>query len=138
MVTVTARLNEPVTAQGTITLSGGAQPMQRHAVRSQTAWPKRRCIVPDARLWSDKDPYLYDLTVQTESDRYTLQVGIRTIAVQGGQILLNGQPVQLNGFGRHEDFIASGKGLNLPLLVKDYQLMRWTGANSLPHLALPL
>jgi beta-glucuronidase len=38
--------------------------------------------------------------------------------------------VQLNGFGRHEDFFASGKGLNLPLMVKDYQLMRWTGANS--------
>jgi beta-glucuronidase len=50
--------------------------------------------------------------------------------VEGGQILLNGKPVQLNGFGRHEDFIASGKGLNLPLLVKDYQLMHWTGANS--------
>jgi beta-glucuronidase len=50
--------------------------------------------------------------------------------VQDGQILLNGQPVQLNGYGRHEDFFASGKGLNLPLLVKDYQLMRWTGANA--------
>ena len=50
--------------------------------------------------------------------------------MQGGQILLNGQPVQLNGFGRHEDFFASGKGLNLPLMVKDYDLMRWTGANS--------
>jgi beta-glucuronidase len=50
--------------------------------------------------------------------------------VQGGQILLNGQPVQMNGFGRHEDFFASGKGLNLPLLVKDYGLMRWTGATS--------
>jgi len=59
-----------------------------------------------------------------------LKVGIRTIYVQGNQILLNGTPVKLNGFGRHEDFIASGKGLNLPLLVKDYQLMRWTGANS--------
>jgi beta-glucuronidase len=86
--------------------------------------------IADARLWSDQDPYLYDLTVQTESDRYTLQVGIRTIEVQGGQILLNGQPVQMNGFGRHEDFFASGKGLNLPLLVKDYGLMRWTGATS--------
>jgi beta-glucuronidase len=57
-------------------------------------------------------------------------VGVRTIEVQGGQILLNGKPVQLNGYGRHEDFYASGKGLNLPLMVKDYQLMSWTGANS--------
>ena len=86
--------------------------------------------VPDARFWSNKDPHLYDLTIQTVSDRYTLQVGIRTVEVQGGQILLNSQPVQMNGFGRHEDFFASGKGLNLPLLVKDYGLMRWTGATS--------
>ncbi len=75
-------------------------------------------------------PHLYDLTLQTDHDHYALKVGIRTIAVQGGQVLLNGNPVQMNGFGRHEDFIASGKGLNLPLIIKDYQLMRWTGANS--------
>ena len=81
-------------------------------------------------FWSDTDPFLYALTIQTDDDSYTLQVGIRTIAVQGGQILLNGKAVKMNGFGRHEDFIASGKGLNLPLMVKDYQLMRWTGANS--------
>ena len=61
---------------------------------------------------------------------YSLRLGIRTVEVQGGQILLNGKPVKLNGFGRHEDFFASGKGLNLPLLVKDYALMGWTGANA--------
>ena len=52
-----------------------------------------KLIVPNAQLWSDKNPYLYDLTVQTETDRYSLQVGIRTIKVKGGQILLNGHPV---------------------------------------------
>ncbi len=50
--------------------------------------------VPNAHLWSDKDPYLYDLTVATEGDQYSLKVGIRTIAVDGGKILLNGQPVK--------------------------------------------
>ena len=87
-------------------------------------------VVPSARLWSDQDPYLYDLDIFSPGDHYSLKIGIRTVAVVGGQILLNGRPVQMNGFGRHEDFIASGKGLNLPLMVKDYQLMRWTGANS--------
>jgi beta-glucuronidase len=70
------------------------------------------------------------LTITTSNDRYTLLIGIRTVEVRGGQILLNDQPVQLNGFGRHEDFFASGRGLNLPLLIKDYGLMRWIGANS--------
>jgi beta-glucuronidase len=128
-VQVTARLNAAVTAQGTVTLTGSAEPV-RADLAFQNGVAQATLAVPQAHLWSDKDPYLYELTVATDSDRCTLPVGIRTIAVDGGRILLNGQPVHLNGFGRHEDFIASGKGLNLPLLVKDYQLMRWTGANS--------
>ena len=62
-------------------------------------------------------------------DCYTLAIGIRTIAVESDQLLLNGAPVKLVGFGRHEDFPV-GKGLLPALIVKDYALMRWMGANS--------
>jgi beta-glucuronidase len=129
IVKVSARLNEPVTAQATISLSGGKNLVQAE-VSFKKGVAETKLVVPAARLWSNKDPFLYNLTIATGSDRYSLKVGIRTIEVKGPQILLNGQPVLLNGFGRHEDFFASGKGLNLPLLVKDYQLMRWTGAVS--------
>mgnify|MGYP000919481011 FL=1 len=126
---MTVKLNEPVDGPGWVELKGGDGTLNAgldfHGGEAQA-----KLEVPGAHLWSDKDPYLYDLTVATESDQYSLKVGIRTIAVDGGKILLNGQPVKMNGYGRHEDFIASGKGLNLPLMVKDYQLMRWTGANS--------
>ena len=91
--------------------------------------------VPGARLWSTDDPYLHALTVTlTEGDahidRYTLGVGIRTIDVDGDKILLNGKPIVLTGFGRHEDFPIHGRGLNMPLIVKDYALLKWIGANS--------
>lgn len=129
VVRVSARLNKPATTRGTLTLSGGETALEVELAFVDGA-ASAELRVPNARLWSDTDPYLYDLTVQAAGDRYTLKAGVRTIAVSGGQILLNGRPVQLNGFGRHEDFIASGKGLNLPLMVKDYQLMRWTGANA--------
>jgi beta-glucuronidase len=91
--------------------------------------------VPDARLWCPDDPYLYTLTVtlveeEQVIDRYALEVGIRTIAVEGDQILLNGEPIFLTGFGRHEDFPVHGRGLNMPLIVKDYALLKWVGANS--------
>jgi beta-glucuronidase len=91
--------------------------------------------VPAARLWCPDDPYLYKLTVTLNDgdevvDRYTLDVGIRTVAVDGGQILLNGEPIFLTGFGRHEDFPVHGRGLNMPLIVKDYSLLKWVGANS--------
>lgn len=126
---VIVKLNEPVTGHGSVTLQGGDGAIQA-SLDFNGGKAEAVLTVPGAHLWSDKDPYLYDLTVTTEEDSYSLKVGIRTIAVDGGKILLNGKPVKLNGYGRHEDFIASGKGLNLPLMVKDYQLMRWTGANS--------
>jgi beta-galactosidase/beta-glucuronidase len=96
---------------------------------------KATMTVPDARLWCPDDPYLYQLTVTLVQDdaildRYSLDVGIRTIAVDGGKILLNGEPIFLTGFGRHEDFPVHGRGLNMPLIVKDYSLLKWVGANS--------
>lgn len=128
-VQVKVKLNAAVEAKGSAVLAGGDAVYKADLVFTAGV-AEATLVVPDARLWSDKDPYLYDLTVTTEADQYSLKVGIRTIAVRGSQILLNGKPIKLNGYGRHEDFIASGKGLNLPLIVKDYQLMKWTGANS--------
>ncbi len=91
--------------------------------------------VAEAALWAPGSPNLYDLTVELLKggavvDRYTQQIGIRTIAVKGDQLLLNGNPVMLKGFGRHEDFPISGRGLVPAVLIKDYALMSWVGANS--------
>ncbi len=91
--------------------------------------------VPDAALWAPGSPNLYDLTVELRRgdatvDRYSLAIGIRTIAVDGDRLLLNGQPITLTGFGRHEDFPITGRGLVPAVIVKDYALMEWIGANS--------
>lgn len=91
--------------------------------------------VPDAALWSPAAPNLYDLMIElldgeTVLDRYTLPVGIRTVRVEGDRLLLNGEPVVLRGFGRHEDFHLAGRGYQPVVALKDYELMRWIGANS--------
>jgi len=91
--------------------------------------------IPQVKTWSPSSPFLYDLTIRlmngnTVSDAYTLPVGVRTVAIDGDQLLLNGQPIYLQGFGRHEDFPVSGRGFNAPVIIKDYALMRWVGANS--------
>ncbi len=91
--------------------------------------------IPSARLWRPNDPHLYPLTVMLSdgpsiTDSYSLDIGIRTIAVRKDQLLLNGQPIKLTGFGKHEDFPLSGRGENLPMWIRDYELLRWIGANS--------
>ena len=91
--------------------------------------------IASARLWNTTDPHLYPLALTLNdgarvTDSYTLDIGIRTIEVRGDQILLNGQAIKLTGFGKHEDFPINGRGLNLPLVVRDYELLKWVGANS--------
>jgi beta-glucuronidase len=91
--------------------------------------------VPCAELWAPESPNLYELTVElvhggSVRDRYTLPVGIRTVSVEDDLLLLNGEPISLRGFGRHEDFPVTGRGLAPAVVVKDYALMRWVGANS--------
>uniref|UniRef100_A0A8C9JYR4 Glucuronidase beta n=1 Tax=Panthera tigris altaica TaxID=74533 RepID=A0A8C9JYR4_PANTA len=74
------------------------------------------------------------LTAQTAagsvSDFYTLPVGIRTVAVTEHQFLINGKPFYFHGVNKHEDADIRGKGFDWPLLVKDFNLLRWLGANA--------
>ena len=91
--------------------------------------------VKQAKFWDMKTPNLYDLTVDIVKDNaiidsYSLKVGIRTIEVKGDKLLLNGKPIYLTGFGRHEDFPITGRGYVPAVIIKDYSLMRWVGANS--------
>ncbi len=91
--------------------------------------------VKEAKLWDTISPNLYDLTVDIVKDdsildSYSLKVGIRTIEVKGDKLLLNGEPIYLTGFGRHEDFPITGRGYVPALIIKDYSLMKWIGANS--------
>ncbi len=89
----------------------------------------------DARLWSPADPHLEPLVVELERageivDRYLLPIGLRSVEVEGDRLLLNGRPLRLRGFGRHEDFPVSGRGVPSAVTVSDLELLRWTGANS--------
>jgi beta-glucuronidase len=91
--------------------------------------------VAPAGLWSPASPRLHTLTAELRrrgelADRYTLRCGIRTVEVSGQELLLNGAPVQLRGFGRHEDFPVLGRGTVAALAARDLLLMRQLGANS--------
>ncbi|GAB3164462.1 beta-glucuronidase [Telluribacter humicola] len=120
--------------RGTITVTGNGKKYEapiRIAGNAATA----TVSIPDVRLWSPEDPYLYQVEVtvgdnKTTLDRYTLETGVRTISTTSTQVLLNGKPVFLKGFGKHEDFPIFGRGAANPVIVKDFSLMKWAGANS--------
>ncbi len=58
------------------------------------------------KRWSPEAPTLYDVDFEASGDRVHDRMGLRTIAVRGSEILLNGQPVTLRGISIHEEEIA--------------------------------
>jgi len=88
-----------------------------------------------ARLWGIGRPNLYELRITLlengrETDQYSQEFGVRKVEVKDNRLLLNGEPVFLKGFGKHEDYSISGKGHNNSVMVKDFGLLDWIGANS--------
>jgi beta-glucuronidase len=92
--------------------------------------------IENARLWSPEEPDRYRLEVTLSKqgrpvDRYCLMIGVRTVEVTGREVLVNGKPYHFQGLGRHEDFHVVGSGVSLPLLVRDFALLKWLGVNSI-------
>ncbi|SEA11619.1 beta-glucuronidase [Lachnospiraceae bacterium NK3A20] len=88
-----------------------------------------------AQLWWPLKSYLYrvKLTVKAadgSTDVYELPYGIRTVRVEERNFLINEKPFYFKGYGKHEDTFPNGRGINIPMYVKDISIMKWQGANS--------
>ncbi|KAK2828793.1 hypothetical protein Q5P01_019827 [Channa striata] len=133
-----------VTVQGaaTATLKVTLMDKDKHCVASSSG-PSGVLKVADVKLWwpylMHVNPgYLYSMEVRLVAadgksnyeDVYTLPVGIRTVNVTSTQFLINNKPFYFHGVNKHEDSDIRGKGLDWPLIVKDFNLIKWLGANS--------
>jgi len=134
IVDVAFAVNNDWSGPAVLVLSGGPSPITV-PVEVKRGAGSAQIRVPAVRAWSPEDPHLYRLNVRLGDgkapiDDYPIKVGVRTVEVRGSEIRVNGKPVFLTGFGKHEDFPMHGKGLDLPVLVRDFELLRWIGANS--------
>ena len=87
--------------------------------------------VAAVHLWQVRNAYLYRFVIQAGEgyDCYEEKIGIRTVKIEGHHILINGKPVYLKGFGKHEDFDIIGRGFSWAVAKRDFECMKWTGAN---------
>ncbi|MGF6355029.1 beta-glucuronidase [Paenibacillus sp. 4624] len=92
-------------------------------------------IISDVRLWEPLNAYLYTLRVELETEGETIDVyeqpfGVRSVEVKEGKFLINDKPFYFKGYGKHEDTTIHGRGFNEAANVLDFNLMKWSGANS--------
>lgn len=86
----------------------------------------------NVKAWSNAKPNLYMLNVVLALDGEDIddmieRVGFRTVEVKGCKMYLNGEPIYLKGFNRHEDYAVDGCAVTLQHMAQDMELM--IGAN---------
>ncbi len=87
-----------------------------------------------ARPWSPARPNLYTLRLglkqgRTLADTREVCFGVRRFEVRGTQLLLNGEPLELRGFDRHEEYAGTGRVDPGGQLEADLRLIRQMNGN---------
>ena len=105
----------------------------RHGAFSAYLWPGDRVgaelQVPAIEAWSHESPTRYRvLVVLRDGDRVvdvrSTRIGFRRVEVQGGELLVNGRPVLINGVNRHENHPDTGRTVTVEDLRRDLELMK--------------
>ena len=87
-----------------------------------------------AKSWSPEEPNLYTASIElVENDRAVavqhVRFGFRKIETQGSKVLLNGRPIYMFGFNRHEDSHLTGMAWDAKTTESDLRDMKRMGAN---------
>jgi len=121
--TVRARIASTLIELGPVTVAAGVS-------------VELRCVspLPGVAAWSAESPTLYALTVElldgaVIADDLIDRVGFREVALSGKQLLLNGRPLRLRGYNRHEDHALFGSALPVEAMMADLQLLADLGCN---------
>ena len=96
-----------------------------NAVKAVFRNGRAKVKVPNFRLWSPEEPNLHMVEVDGVKTRF----GIRTVEARDRKIWLNGKPIYLKGFNRHESHPTFGAATDEKLMALDLQNLKSLGAN---------
>ncbi len=96
---------------------------------------KQKIIVPNPRLWSLEDPYLYRIISVIKSngkiiDSEKKRFGIRSVSITSNGLFLNGKYVKIKGTNNHQDHAGLGSALPDYLQYYRIRLLKEMGANA--------
>ncbi len=91
--------------------------------------------VDNPRLWSDEDPFLYEVTIEVlDADGVVTEVipqsvGVRRVDITDAILRVNGKRVVFLGVNRHE-FGARGRVMTAAEIERDIQIIKRAGINA--------
>lgn len=117
------------------TVQGQAQSEGRVKPGEKLELSPSSVTVSSPLLWSPESPHLYTLEASVRNgrgvvDRLSIRFGIRFMDHNPAQgFVLNGEPINLHGMNRRQDYGFLGDAVPEAVGVKDVRLMKQMGAN---------
>jgi beta-galactosidase len=81
-------------------------------------------------LWNAERPYLYSLTISTDSEIIGERIGLRDIRIENGVLLVNGVAIKFKGVNRHDSYCDTGYYASRQQLFDDLKLMKALNVNA--------
>ena len=128
---------DTVATDGVLDLDHKAARMNEwYPQRGHRKFGRMEMKVEHPRIWSVESPYLYTLRLQLCDaqghivEQVTQHVGFRSIAIRGGQLLINGEPIKIRGVNRHEHDPYTARVMTEERMIQDLQLMKEANINA--------
>jgi len=80
--------------------------------------------------WSAEVPRLYGGELYTATERVPLRIGFRTVAIEGGQLRVNGRRILFKGVNRHEHHPEHGRAVPREVAPRDVLMMKRHNINA--------
>lgn len=130
-----------------VTLQGDVEDildLEHKASRMNEWYPQRgsrktgrlSAVVKSPHRWTAETPYLYRLylTLQDSDGKVIEQVeqpvGFRSVKIENGQLLVNGNPVRFRGVNRHEHDPRTARVMTDERMLQDILLMKQANINA--------
>ena len=82
-------------------------------------------------LWNAEEPYQYTLKLRTPEEILVQKVGIRTISIKDGVVLINERPVKFKGVNRHDSSPYTGAVVSRVDAMFDLRIMKEANINAI-------
>lgn len=87
--------------------------------------------VEEPVLWNAEEPYQYTLKIRTPEELLVQKVGIRTISIKDGVVLINERPVKFKGVNRHDSSPYTGAVVSRVDAMFDLRIMKEANINAI-------
>lgn len=84
----------------------------------------------DVEPWTAEAPRLYTGELVTDGETVQLEIGFRTVRIEGDQITVNGVPIKFYGVNRHEFAPKLGRALDKETMEHDVRILKQNNVNA--------